>query len=243
MRNLILIVRDSLPRRWAIFFSGILILALIGLFPLRAAIGLSDFRGIGFSARQVAGTIWYGRIGELQLRSQPFGTFEVSLNPVPLLIGNVSMAFNRMDSPEGVLNGKLVAGFRRGLVDTSGRIAVGEMFAPLPIEALELSNVTLLFRGGSCSEAKGTVTAIVNSPVPGMSFGGLSGKIECDGERARVRMGAAGTQKIEFYVQSNGRYRGWMNAGAASPEISAALASAGFRPSPQGMSLTVDGQL
>ena len=232
-------------RRWIIWTAGILALAMIALLPLRVALGMSDLERIGFTARQVAGTIWYGRIGELQLRSQSLGTFEVQLNPAALMFGNVSMQFNRMDSPDGVLNGEMVAGFRRGVKGANGRIAVAAMFAPLPIEALELKDVSLLFRNGRCVEARGSVTPVIASPVPGVDLGtGLAGNLECDGERARVVVaGQSGVERLEFYVDSNGGYRAWMSLRGASPEIAAALTAMGFRPSPEGLTLSTRGRL
>lgn len=233
-----------MKRRWLTWLFGILGLALFGLFPLRVALGMSDLERIGFTARQVAGTIWYGRIGSLHLRSQPLGTFEVQLDPFALLIGNVSMQFKRMDDPQGVLEGRLVAGLGRGIKHSSGRISVGEMFAPLPVEALDLHDVTVLFRNGICIEAAGRVTPVIATPLPGVQFAGLSGTMQCDGERARVRMSSgAGTERVEFYVNSSGRYRGWLSVRTTVPEASAALSLLGFRPSPEGMRLTVNGSL
>lgn len=233
-----------MSRRWLTWLLGILGLALIGLFPLRTALGLSDLERMGFTARQVAGTIWYGRIGSLHLRSQPLGTFEVQLDPLALLIGHVSMRFERMDDAQGVLDGRLVAGLGRGIKQTSGRIAAAEMFAPLPIEALELHDVTVLFRNGLCIEAAGRVTPVMAAPVPGVQFAGLSGTMQCDGERARVEMASgSGSERVEFYVHSSGRYRGWLSVRTTGPDISAALAVLGFRPSSNGMTLTVNGRL
>lgn len=231
-------------RRWLTWVLGIFGLALFGLFPLRIALGLSDLERMGFTARQVAGTIWYGRIGSLHLRSTPLGTFEVQLDPFALLIGNISMQFKRMDDPHGLLEGRLVAGLSRGIRDSSGRIAAGEMFAPLPIEALELQDVTVLFRNGVCIEAEGRVTPIIAAPIPGVQFAGMTGAMQCDGERARVRMSSgSGAERVEFYISSSGRYRGWLSVRTTAPELGAALALLGFRPSPEGMTLTVNGRL
>ena len=231
-------------RRWLTWLFGILGIALFGLFPLRVALGMSDLERIGFTARQVAGTIWYGRIGSLHLRSQPLGTFEVQLDPFAFLIGRVSMQFVRMDDPQGVLEGQLVAGLARGIKDASGRVATGEMFAPLPIEALEFHDVTVLFRNGLCIEAEGRVTPVMTAPVPGVQLAGLSGAMRCDGQRARVQMvSSAGTERVEFYVNSSGRYRGWLSVRTTGPGVSSALAMLGFRPSPEGMMLTVNGSL
>lgn len=234
-----------MSRRWIIWTVGIAALAALALFPLRLALALSDMERMGFTARQVAGTIWYGRIGELHLKSQPLGTMEVALNPLALLIGNISMQFNRMDGPDGPLEGKLVAGFRRGVVDSSGRLAVGDMFGRLPLAALELENVTVLFRNGRCVEAGGRIRPILSAPLPGLTIDpGIAGTIECDGERARVRMQSpSGAESIEFYVRESGEYRAWMNLRTSSPELTGALSLFGFRPSPQGMTLSVDGRL
>lgn len=241
----ITLVHESLGKqRWLAWTVGIGLLAMIGMFPLRAALAMSNLDRIGFTARQVAGTVWYGRIGEFQLRAQPLGTLEVRLDPLALLVGNIGMKFDRMDSPDGVLRGQLVSGFRRGIKDTSGRIAVAEMLSPLPIEAFELNDVTVLFRDGTCVEAKGGVTPIVNAPVGGAAFPGLTGNVTCDGERARaVFQRPGGNERIEFYVSSAGSYRAWMSVRSADPAINASLASAGFRPAAEGMSLSVDGQL
>ena len=231
-------------RRWFAWLFGILAIALFGLFPLRVALGMSDMERMGFTARQVAGTIWYGRIGSLHLRSQPLGTFEVQLDPFALLLGRISMEFERMEDPQGVLEGQLVAGLSRGVKDASGRVATADIFAPLPIEALELQDVTILFRNGRCTEADGRIAPVMTAPVPGVQLTGLTGSVSCDGPRARVQMvSSAGTERVEFYVNASGRYRGWLSVRTTGPGVSSALAMLGFRPSSQGMMLTVNGSL
>lgn len=239
----IILIRRSLGGRWLGWFVAVTLLAMAGLFPLRAALAMSDLERIGFAARQVAGSIWYGRIGELHVRSQPLGTFEVELEPAGLLLGNVRMEFSRMDHPEGVLRGRLAAGLRRGVLNTSGRIAVGEMFAPLPVEALELNDVSILFRNGTCVEASGQMAAVTNGPIAA-GFSGLKGSLQCDGERARVVIqGQGGNERFEFYIHADGSYRAWMSVRSAATEVNSSLAAFGFRPAPQGMMLSVDGKL
>lgn len=232
-------------RRWLAWTGGLALLGLLGLMPLRIALGWSDLERIGFSARQVAGTIWHGRIGELTLRSQPLGTMEVSLEPLPVLIGDVSLQFARIADPDGPLEGRLVAGLSRGLVATTGRIATESMFAPVPIAALELQNVSAVFRNGRCMKARGLVTPVLAATVPGASFGrNVSGQVQCDGERARVIMESpAKTERINLYVQASGDYRAWISVRTTRPEVSGALAALGFKPSADGMTLSVDGRL
>lgn len=234
-----------MSRQWILWTAAVAALAAVALFPLRAALAMSDLGRIGFTARQAGGTVWAGRIGELHLRSQPIGTVDVAFDPIALLFGTVSMRFSRLDNPDGPLEGRLVAGGTRGLVDTSGRIAVAEMFSPLPVAALELENVTIRFRDGTCERASGRIRPILAAPVPGLTFdAGLSGAVECDAERARVSMSSpSGGERIEFYIRETGDYRGWMSVRSSRPDVAGALASYGFRPSPQGMTLTVDGRL
>lgn len=231
--------------RWIVWTGALAVLALVALFPLRLALDWSDFQRIGFTARQVGGTIWYGRVGELHLRSQAIGTLEVTVDPASLLLGTVSMRFNRLDSPEGPLVGEIVAGGSRGIRSTSGRIAVGGMFAPLPLAALELNEVTALFRNGKCDEAGGRIRPVLAAPVPGLSFGpDLAGSVECEGERARARLeSASGADSIEFYIQESGDYRAWISVRSSDPAVKSALRTFGFRPSADGMRLTMDGRL
>lgn len=232
-------------RRWIVWTAGIGLIAVTAMLPLRLALDWSDLDRMGVTARQVAGTIWYGRIGEMHVRSQPLGTMEVALDPASLLIGQLSMTFKRMDSTEGPLEGRLVAGFSRGLVDTTGRIAVGSMFEPIPIAALELQNVTAVFRGGRCLRAGGRVSPVMASAIPGASFGqGLSGPVECDGERARVEIeSSSGSERVDFYVQATGDYRAWISVRNPRPDVIGLLSALGFRSSPQGMTLSIDGRL
>jgi len=231
--------------RWWLWLVGVGLIALLALFPLRVALDATDVARVGLTTRQVAGTIWYGRLGDLHLGDRPLGTFEVALNPGALLLGRASMTFERLDGIDGPLGGRLVVGSRRGVVDVDGRVAVGDIFSPLPIEALEFKDFTVLFRDGVCVEAAGQVTPVVAIPVLGIQFGsGLSGVMECDGQRARVTMASgSGRERIEFYVRSTGAYRGWMSVRDAPPDAAIALSLFGFRPSPQGLTLSVDGQL
>lgn len=231
--------------RWLAWTGGIGAIALLALMPLRIALAGSDLGKIGFTARQVAGTIWYGRIGDLQLRSQPLGTFEVTLDPFALLVGKASAGFNRMDSPEGPLRGRLIAGTHRGIVDTSGRLALAGLFAPIPIEAVELTDATILFRNGRCVEASGQVRPIFAGVLPGIDLGAsTTARLQCEGERVRILVGdpARGGQ-LDFYIQSTGRYRGWIRVRDSNVAVAATLAGLGFRQSGDGLTLTADGRL
>lgn len=231
-----------MTRRWTIWVIGLFLIGLLLFLPLKTMIGrLADH---GFTARQVAGTIWYGRIGELHLQGQRLGTFEVELSPLALLTGSVAMAFSRMGDPEGPLTGSLISGTRRGVRGTSGRVAVGGMFSSLPLDAIQFDDVTILFRDGDCVEARGRLTAFAGV-LPGTATGnGLTGTARCESSRVRLTMtSASGDQKVELLVRPDGGYRGWITVRDLAPEVGAALATAGFKPSSEGMMLSVDGRL
>ena len=232
-----------MTRRWTYWVIGLFLISLLLFLPLRLMIGrLADN---GFTARQVAGTIWYGRIGELSLKGQRLGTFEASLNPFALLTGSISMGFSRMGDPEGPLTGSLISGVKRGVRGTTGRVAVTGLFGALPLDAIQFDDVTILFRDGDCVDSSGRVTAFVAGVLPGTATGtGLVGSARCETGRVRLTMASAnGDQKVELLVRPDGSYRGWMTVRYLIPEVGAALATAGFKPSSEGMMLSVDGRL
>ena len=231
-----------MSRRWSLWFGALLLLSLLALVPLRVALGgLVDQ---GFTARQVAGTVWYGRIGELSLRARRLGTFEVRLDPGPLLIGAVNLGFHRMDDPNGNLDGTFVAGSTRGIRSTSGRLAIAGLVGKLPVDTLQLDGVTMLFRGGQCAEASGRVIMLVAAPLPGLGGVQYQGAPRCEGERVRfVLAGPSGAGEVEFYLRSNGELRAWLRVPRGDPATAAALSAAGFRESPEGWVLSAEGRL
>ena len=231
-----------MSRRLILWFAGILALGLIALIPLRTALG--RFVDQGFTARQVAGTIWYGRIGELDFKARRLGTFEVALDPLALLTGAVKLNFHRLDDPQGVLDGALVSGTSRGFRDTTGRIGVAGLFGALPADAIELQDVSILFNGQDCAKATGQATVILAAPLPGVDGVSLRGSPRCEKERVRFVLSTpTGTGRLDFYVRSSGDYRAWFHVHGVNADQGATLAAAGFTASPEGMMLSVAGKL
>lgn len=228
-------------RRWALWFAGIFVVGLLALMPLRLAVaGIADQ---GFSARQVAGTIWYGRIGELMFRSRRLGTFEVAVEPVPLLVGTVRAHFNRMDDPDGQLEGLLLRGGSSGVRGLDGRIAIAGLLGDLPVELFEAVDLTLVMSGGRCVAASGQARVTLAAPLPGIGATQLRGTLRCEGQRVRFRLAdPSGQAALEFYLQGDGRYRAWLRIAGAPPETLADLALAGFRPTAEGLTMSAQGQ-
>ena len=230
-----------MSRRWTLWFATLLLLSLFALVPLRIAVrGLVDR---GFTARQVAGTIWYGRIGELSLGRRRLGTFEVRLDPGPLLLGTVQLGFDRMDDPNGALDGTLVAGSASGIRSTTGRLAIAGLAGQLPLDTLQFDDVTVLFRGGQCVAASGRVSMLVAAPLPGLSGAQFQGAPACDGERVRFVLAGPAAAEVEMSVRANGEVRARLRLPPTDPVAAAALSAAGFRESAQGWMLSAQGRL
>jgi general secretion pathway protein N len=231
-----------MTRRLIIWFVGILALGLLALIPLR--MGLGRFVEQGFTARQVAGTIWDGRIGELNFKSRRLGTFEVALDPLALLTGAVKLGFHRLDDPQGVLDGALVSGANRGFRDTTGRIGLAGLFGTLPLDAIEFDKVGVLFKGQNCSKAEGQVTVLMAAPLPGVDGVVLRGSPRCEHKRVRFALSTpSNAGKLEFYVRSSGDYRAWFHVRGAQPDQAANLRAVGFSPSQEGLMMSIDGKL
>ena len=229
-------------RRLIFWFAGILALGLVALIPLRMALG--RFAEQGFTARQVAGTIWYGRIGELNFQSRRLGTFEVALDPLALLTGAVQLGFHRLDDPQGVLDGALVSGAERGFRETTGRIGIAGAFGTLPIDAIEFDNVSVLFNGQKCSKAAGQVKVQMAAPLPGVDGVMLRGSPRCENKRVRfVLSSPSNSGTLEFYIRSSGDYRAWFRVRGARPDQAATLMGVGFSPSQEGLMMSIDGKL
>ena len=231
-----------MSRRLTIWFVGILALGLLALIPLR--MGLGRFVEQGFTARQVAGTIWDGRIGELNFKSRRLGTFEVALDPLALLTGAVKLGFHRLDDPQGVLDGALVSGANRGFRDTTGRMGLAGLFGTLPLDAIEFDKVGVLFKGQNCSKAEGQVTVLMAAPLPGVDGVVLRGSPRCEHKRVRFALSTpSNAGKLEFYVRSSGDYRAWFHVRGAQPDQAANLRAVGFSPSQEGLMMSIDGKL
>lgn len=232
--------------RWMVWSLGILLLALVLLMPLRIVVSATDLAQVGLSARQVAGTIWGGRIGDLMLSRQLLGTFDVRLSPGDLVLGRIAMPFERLASPDGPLTGVLRAGGSlRGVERLTGTLAIGHLLGAAPVQSLDLRQVTILFADGRCRRAEGRIAAnlaISLGPLP--LDRGFSGTLACEGERVRARLASpGGSERIEFYVNHQGLVRGWITVRTNLPGLDGLLAGYGFTAVPEGFSLPFETRL
>jgi general secretion pathway protein N len=232
--------------RWAVWTIGIAFIALLLTLPLRVVLSAADLQQLGLSARQVGGTIWQGRIGELMLGRQLLGTFDVRLDPGALLLGRIAMPFERLDQVQGPLTGVLRAGgSTAGVQRLNGAVAAGNLLGGAPIDSLSFTDTTILFEGSRCVEAGGRLAANLAVRFGPVALDrGFAGTVSCEGDRVRARLvSGAGTEQVDFFVNSSGRVRGWITIRSPLPGLDPLLSTYGFRSSPEGLTLPFETRL
>jgi general secretion pathway protein N len=232
--------------RWVVWTTGIALIALLLLLPLRIALSAADLQQLGLSARQVGGTIWQGRIGELMLGRQLLGTFDVRLDPGALLLGRVAMPFERLDQIQGPLTGVLRAGGSiTGVERLSGSVPAANLLGGAPIDSLTFTNTTIIFEGSRCAQASGHLAANLAVRFGPLAIDrGFAGTLACEGDRVRARLASpAGTEQVEFFVNSSGQVRGSITIRSPLPGLDTLLSTYGFRAGPGGLTLPFETRL
>jgi general secretion pathway protein N len=235
-----------LSRRGWIICGIALASALIASLPLRIMAGLFGLADMGASARAMTGSVWTGRAEELELGAFRLGTVDVSLSPLQLLVGRARFDVRRSLGMPDDIAGALSLGFAaQGIDDVTGTIPLGGAFAPLPITAVEMQDVSIAFNGNRCVNAEGRIRAQLAAVVPGLDLaGGLSGEARCDGADALIPLvSPSGGERIDLRVTGDGRYYATMTVTAADPAVANALGAGGFRPVGGNQVLRVNGRL
>ena len=187
------------------FFASAFLFALVALVPLRLAITATGLEEKGLSAREAAGSVWFGALGEARFGSLGLGDVAARLRFLPLLVGRA-----RLDlEGEGGMSGGL--GVSRHLFaaeDVSGSFDAMPI-AALPPMRLDLTDLSFTFRDGICASADGRVTARLAGELAGAplasSFGG---EPRCEGPALLLPLASqAGTERIALRVFAGGRYR------------------------------------
>lgn len=226
-------------------FGGMMLVALVVLFPMRLALGVFGLAGEGLSAREVTGSVWWGGLNEAQYGNVPLGDVGASLSPIQLFVGRA-----RIDvwGREGTANASLsgAVGFSRntsGVDDVTATVPAGEAFAPVPITAIQLDDVSVKFRDGRCETAEGKITATIDATLPQLNLPPtLIGNARCEGGALLVPLASqAQTESIAVTIEADGKYRAILTVRPSDPAAGTALMGAGFKPTNAGYRLTVTG--
>ncbi|WP_144098361.1 type II secretion system protein N [Croceicoccus sediminis] len=240
-------IRDArLSRTTKIVLGLLALVALVAMFPLRVALGAANGEG-SLSAREVAGTVWSGQVGNLQAGSLPLGNLDVGLRPLPLLTGTAEFALNRPAMP----GQPQFHAYARGgegwaaLRDTNGELPLSGAMSPLPVRALSFADFAVELRGGRCVAASGTLGIAIPAlgpTLPAETF--MSGPARCEGDALFVPMkGPSGTETLAFRLEPDGKWRADLVLTGLPVEVSAPLLDMGFTGRPEGIGLSANGSL
>ncbi len=230
----------------AALFGAIFVLALILLLPLRFALAWFDLDGTGFAAREASGSVWAGSLREAQLGSIALGDVDAALSPWALLAGRARLALEGHPSGTGrALHGAVsVSRHSVGIEQMTAGVPVGDAFAPLPITAIDLDDVSVRFVDGRCERAEGRVKATLGGDIAGITLGqGLAGAARCDaGALLLPLVSQAGTEQVTVRLWDSGRFRAEFLAKPSDAAAAQKLERSGFQHMPNGYLLAVEGK-
>lgn len=226
-------------------FLAMFVAAMLVFLPLRLALGWTGLDGQGFTAREVTGSLWSGRLLEARFGDVALGDLDAGLSPFALLIGRARIALSGESSDAAQrLSGVVEIGRNRAaVIDASGPLSPGNAFAPLPVSALNLDSVTVRFVDGTCEAAEGRVRAslagaFLGQPLPGA----LSGSARCDAGALLLPLNSGAGEGVNLRLWPDGRYGADLTLIPTDPTIAARLDGAGFAANGAARTLSVDGR-
>lgn len=223
-------MRLRLPLGRTLFFLCAFLFSIVATLPLRIAADWLRLGDRGLAAREALGSVWTGRLNEGQLGPVPLGDLEARLRSLPLIIGRATVGLYR-EGNTPFTGGISVARHGFGLEDTTGRLDVASLFAPLPIGSLDLNDLTVRFANGQCAHAEGKVSGKLIGNVGGLSLpNGVSGNARCDGGALLLPLASLpGTETLNIRLFQDGRYQTEFMVRANDPAMVQRLSLAGFR--------------
>lgn len=241
-------MRIALPMGRTVLFLCIFVLAMLVLIPMRLGLDWLGMDERGIAAREAQGSVWNGRLVEAQFGDAAVGDVDAGLGFFPLLVGRarVAMARSGVDADQfGDFRGAMsVSGSEFGLDDMQAALPVADLFAPLPVSALELEDVTVHFENGLCATAEGLVRARMAGNLGGVSLPEfVMGNAQCDeGALLLPLISQSGMEQLEIRIGATGAYTAEFRTMAVDDAMREQLALAGFTPGPNGYALSVQGE-
>ena len=230
----------------AAIFGAMFVVALIVLLPLRLAMGWFDLGDTGLTAREVRGSIWSGSLREASFGGVALGDLHAGLSPFPLLVGRARIDLaGQSAGPARPFRGAIsVSRHSFGVDDMSATLPAGTVFAPVPVSALDLDDVSIRFQDGNCEKAEGRVRATLSGDLAGINLGqGMSGSARCDaGALLLPLVSQAGTESIALRLWGTGRFRAELTVQPSDPAEIQKLVLGGFQASAKGYVLAIEGK-
>lgn len=216
-------------RRHFTIAAALFALVAIVFMPIRAIIG-----GNGVVARKVEGIIWDGSIRDLRVGRLVLGDVNARLHFLPLLLARAQISLSRGDAPFAPgLTGSVTRRIGGFSVDNlKATLPVASLFAPLPIENIELQDFSARFIAERCADANGNVRLTVASGIAGLDLSnGLLGKPRCErGQLLIPLLSQSAMEHVDIRISADGNYSATIYLEGDRTEQVAAIGLAGFRP-------------
>ena len=238
-------MRIRLATRRRTLFMALFALAILAFLPMRLALGWAGLDGQGFTAREVTGSLWDGRLVEARFGDIALGDLDAGVSPLALLIGRARVALEtRSTDPARRLSGAVEIGRNRAsVIGATGPLTPGNAFAPLPVTALDLDDVTVRFIDGACEQAEGRVRASLAGNFLGQTLpGALSGGARCDGGALLLPLTSGAGEGVNLRLWPDGRYRAELTLVPSDPTVAARLDAGGFVANGAARTFAVEGR-
>ena len=212
-------------------FLAMFALAMLAFLPMRLALGFAGLDAQGFSAREVRGSLWSGRLVEARFGDIALGDLDAGVSPLALLIGRARIALQGESAdPAQRLAGVVeIARHRAAIIGARGALTPGNAFAPLPVTALDLDDVTVRFVDGACDAADGRVRATITGSWLGQPLpGSVSGSARCDAGALLLPLSRGAGEGVALRLWPDGRYRAELSLVPSDPVVAGRLDAAGF---------------
>lgn len=238
-------MRVRLPLGRTVFFVCAFLFSLLALLPLRLALDWLALDERGVAAREARGSIWLGALTEAQIGAVPLGDLATQLRTLPLFIGQARVDLTGADQPDRLKGSATVSRHGFAIDDMTARLELGGALAPLPVGAVDLSDVTAHFDDGLCTSAEGLVRANIAGDIAGVTLpGGLSGNARCDrGALMLPLVGQSGMEALNLRLFEDGRYEVELAVRPVDDAMRDRLVASGFALTATGYALRAGGKL
>lgn len=239
-------MRIRLATRRRTLFLALFAIAFLLFLPMRLALGWAGLDSQGFSAREVTGSLWSGRLVEARFGDVVLGDLDAGLSPLALLIGRARIALEgQAADPAQRLSGIVeLARNRAAVIDADGPLPAGTAFAPLPVTGLDLDDVSVTFVDGACQGADGRIRAALAGSYLGQPLpASVSGTARCDGGALLLPLQSpGGVEGVALRLWPDGRYRAEMTLVPSDPVLAQRLDAAGFVANGAARMMAIEGR-
>lgn len=230
-----------------VLFGAMVLAALIASLPMRLALSATGLDQAGLSARSATGPVWFATLREVHFGAVELGDVHAFLSPWQLLVGRARVDLVGPPPPSGAPARGAITVSRHsiGVDDVTASIPAGQVFAPLPVSRLDLTDVSVRFESGQCQQAEGRIRAALGAAIADIPIAqAMEGSARCEAGQLLVPLqSASGTEKLRLLIGGDGRYRAELVLVPSDDAAGQRLAAAGFVASPDGYRLSIEGRL